>query len=102
MARMPERDAVWRVEAYRRMLRIRLFEERCVELSLAGEFPGITPVYIGQEATGVALGMALEAGDLVFTTHRGHGHLLGRGADFKPLAVMVEGNPDELSDPPTR
>ncbi len=81
----------WRIDALHRMLRIRLFEERCVELSLAGEFPGITPVYIGQEATGVALGMALEEGDLVFTTHRGHGHLLGRGADFKPLMAELFG-----------
>jgi TPP-dependent pyruvate/acetoin dehydrogenase alpha subunit len=84
-------DAAWRVEAFRRMLRMRLFEERCVELSLAGEFPGVTPVYIGQEATGVALGMALEPRDLVFTTHRGHGHLLGRGAEMAPLMAELYG-----------
>src|SRR5438552_2860088 len=88
---MPEAGATWRLEALRRMLRIRLFEERCVELSLAGDFPGITPVYIGQEGTGVALGMALDEGDLVFTTHRGHGHLLGRGAELKPLMAELFG-----------
>jgi pyruvate dehydrogenase E1 component alpha subunit len=35
--------------------------------------------------------MALEASDLVFTTHRGHGHLLARGADFKPLMAELFG-----------
>ena len=73
------------------MLRMRLFEERCVELSLAGEFPGVTPVYIGQEVTGVALGLVLEPRDLVFTTHRGHGHLLGRGAEMGPLMAELYG-----------
>jgi TPP-dependent pyruvate/acetoin dehydrogenase alpha subunit len=73
------------------MLRLRMFEERCVLLSVSSEFPGITPVYIGQEATGIALGLALEEGDLVFTTHRGHGHLLGRGADMKPLMAELFG-----------
>jgi acetoin:2,6-dichlorophenolindophenol oxidoreductase subunit alpha len=80
-----------RLEAFRRMLRMRLFEERCVELSVGGQFPGITPVYIGQEATGVALGLALEPADLVFTTHRGHGHLLGRGAELAPLMAELFG-----------
>lgn len=88
---MPELGPAWRRDALRRMVRIRLFEERCVELSVAGEFPGITPVYIGQEATGVALGLALRQGDLVFTTHRGHGHLLGRGGEFKPLMAELFG-----------
>lgn len=88
---MSERDLAWRIEAFRRMLRMRLFEERCVELSIAGEFPGITPVYIGQEATGVALGLALQPADLVFTTHRGHGHLLGRGADMSRLMAELFG-----------
>src|SRR5579884_315763 len=88
---MAELSSAQRLAALRSMLRMRLFEERCVELSVAGEFPGITPVYIGQEATGVALGMALRAGDLVFTTHRGHGHLLGRGAQFKPLMAELFG-----------
>src|SRR5690349_19447605 len=73
------------------MLRIRVFEERCAQLSIAGELVGVTPVYLGQEATGVALGMALEAGDLVFTTHRGHGHLLARGGEFKPLMAELFG-----------
>lgn len=70
------------------MLLIRHFEERCVALSLEGEFPGTTPVCVGQEVAAVALGVVLESSDLLFTTHRNHGHLLGRGAD--PRRLMAE------------
>jgi len=62
------------------MLRIRRFEEQCVQLSLAGKFPGHYHLYIGQEATAVAACAALLPEDFVFSTWRNHGHLLARGA----------------------
>jgi pyruvate dehydrogenase E1 component alpha subunit len=70
-----------------RMLVIRRFEEALIEL--AGEFAvGHFHVYIGQEPTGVAALAQLEEGDLAFTTHRNHGHLLARGTD--PAAMLAE------------
>jgi pyruvate dehydrogenase E1 component alpha subunit len=76
------------VQAFRRMLLIRRFEERCVELQMAGEITAGLSVAVGQEATAAALGLALEPHDLAFSNHRNHAHLLGRGAD--PKRVMAE------------
>jgi pyruvate dehydrogenase E1 component alpha subunit len=70
------------------MLRIRRFEEQCVQLSKAGRFRGHYHVYIGQEATAVAVCAALAADDFIFTTWRNHGHLLARGA--APRRMMAE------------
>ncbi len=70
-----------------RMLVIRRFEEGLIRL--AGEYAvGHFHVYIGQEATGVAALAQLEQGDVGFTTHRNHGHLLARGTD--PAAMFAE------------
>jgi pyruvate dehydrogenase E1 component alpha subunit len=66
---------------YRTMRLIRRFEERALELVATGEIvSGIHPC-IGQE--GVAAGVigALRDDDLVFSNHRGHGHLLAKGSD---------------------
>lgn len=69
------------------MLVIRRFEEALI--SLAAEFDvGHFHVYIGQESTGVPALAQLQAGDLAFTTHRNHGHLLARGTD--PAAMLAE------------
>ena len=70
------------------MLRIRRFEEQCILLSKAGRFRGHYHVYIGQEATAVAVCAALVADDFIFTTWRNHGHLLARGA--APGRMMAE------------
>lgn len=77
-----------RVQAYRRMLLMRRFDERVLALHDAGAFPGHFHVYFGQEATGAAACMALDSEDVLFTTHRNHGHLLGRGVD--PSALLAE------------
>ncbi|OFZ89287.1 MAG: hypothetical protein A2V78_00065 [Betaproteobacteria bacterium RBG_16_64_18] len=73
------------------MLRIRRFEEQCILLSRAGQFRGHYHVYIGQEATAVAVCAALAAEDFVFTTWRNHGHLLARGAAPGPMMAEILG-----------
>ncbi len=70
------------------MLRIRRFEEQCIQLAQAKRFPGHYHVSIGQEATAVAACAALGGDDFVFTTWRNHGHLLARGA--APGRMMAE------------
>lgn len=70
------------------MLLLRRFEERCVELQISGEIASGLSVGVGQEAAAASLGMVLGPGDLVFSNHRNHGHVLGRGAD--PRRVMAE------------
>lgn len=84
---LPELAGDRLVEYLRRMLVVRRFEEGLIKLARDRDI-GHFHVYIGQEATGVpALGL-LEDGDLTFTTHRNHGHLLARGVD--PAAMYAE------------
>ena len=59
-----------------KMLLIRRFEEAVLRLSNEKQFIGHYHLYIGQEATGVALISLLEPRDRLATTHRNHGHVL--------------------------
>ena len=68
------------LDLYTRMLLIRRFEERAAELRMAGLIPGFLHPYIGQEAVAVGVCAALGPGDAITSTHRGHGHMLARGA----------------------
>jgi acetoin:2,6-dichlorophenolindophenol oxidoreductase subunit alpha len=72
-------------ELYRRLVLIRRFEEKASELRLAGFIPGFLHPSIGQEAVAVGVCSALGPRDVITSTHRGHGHMLGRGADPKRM-----------------
>ena len=85
---MPRDDCL---EALRKMLLIRRFEEACILAAQKAQVPGHFHVYIGQEATGVGVMSTLEAGDFVYSTHRNHGHLLARGADPKKALAEIFG-----------
>jgi TPP-dependent pyruvate/acetoin dehydrogenase alpha subunit len=79
-------DLAWRF--LESMLLIRRFEEAVLRMSTEGRFVGHYHLYIGQEATGVAVMAALDQRDKLATTHRNHGHVLARGAD--PGRAMAE------------
>lgn len=78
-------------EFYRRMLRIRTFEEEGTRLFNAGEIPGAYHSSIGQEATIVGACMALRNDDAMTGTHRSHGHPIGKGADLNALMAELMG-----------
>jgi len=80
-----------RLEAYRRMLRIRRFEEEGRRLYLAGEIPGAYHASIGQEAAIVGACMALRDDDYITGTHRSHGHPIGKGARLEGLMAELMG-----------
>jgi TPP-dependent pyruvate/acetoin dehydrogenase alpha subunit len=65
---------------HRRMLAIRLFEERVNDLYTRAQMPGLAHLYIGEEAVAVGICAALRADDYITSTHRGHGHCLAKGA----------------------
>jgi len=75
-------------EIYRRMVLVREFEIRAIAERRIGLIPGFIHACIGQEATAVGAGMALEKRDVITSTHRGHGHLLAKGGD--PARMMAE------------
>jgi pyruvate dehydrogenase E1 component subunit alpha len=77
-----------RAELLEVMLRIRRFEERCVELYSAAKIRGFVHLYIGEEAVAVGVSEALTPEDAVVSTYREHGHALARGITAD--AVMAE------------
>src|SRR5579862_500033 len=73
---------------YERMLLIRRMEERLRSDAAAGNLPGAVHLYIGQEAIATGVCAQLHDPDWITSTHRGHGHFLGKGGD--PKAMMAE------------
>jgi 2-oxoisovalerate dehydrogenase E1 component len=71
------------LELYRGMLRIRLFEDRAAVLYKDGRIPGFVHLSVGQEAVPVGTCYALGPGDVITSTHRGHGHVLAKGLDLR-------------------
>jgi len=85
-------DAVERgKELHRAMVRIRRFEERVGELFAAGELPGFVHLSIGQESVPVGVIDELRETDYITATHRGHGHILAKGASFAPMLAELMG-----------
>jgi acetoin:2,6-dichlorophenolindophenol oxidoreductase subunit alpha len=70
-------------EALRRMHLIRKFEEMAEEAYMRGLTHGTMHLSIGQEASAVGSTMALRLTDYITSTHRGHGHCIGKGAEPK-------------------
>ena len=78
-------------DIYRRMLRIRLFEEAAGKIFEAGRMPGFIHLYVGQEAVAAGVCAALRDGDQVSSTHRGHGHLVAKGGDLARMMAELMG-----------
>jgi pyruvate dehydrogenase E1 component alpha subunit len=88
------RDAL--LDAYRRMATIREFEERLHEEIKSGEIPGFTHLYCGQEAAAVGVCAHLDDGDMIVSTHRGHGHCIAKGCDVIAMMKEIYGKRDGL------
>jgi pyruvate dehydrogenase E1 component alpha subunit len=76
------------LDLLRRMVLVRRFEERCVELYSATKIRGFMHLYIGEEAVAVGATAALRADDAVVSTYREHGHALVKGVPAR--AIMAE------------
>ena len=77
------------LDIYRRMMRIRQFEEGITYYSSQGYVPGTGHVSIGEEAVAVGACSALEEKDYLISTHRAHGHVLARGASMPVILAEV-------------
>ena len=76
---------------YETMLRIRLFEDRIVDLYSRGVIPGLAHLYIGEEAVAAGVCGTLREDDYITSTHRGHGHVIAKGADLKLMMAELFG-----------
>src|ERR1043166_8388155 len=79
------------LQALRDMLLIRRFEEKARQLYGMGAIGGFCHLYIGQEAVGVGLQLALKKGDHVITGSRDHGHMLATGMEAKGVMAELTG-----------
>ena len=79
------------IEAYYKMLRIRMVEERLVREYLENNIRSFVHFYIGEEATAVGVCMNLTNQDYAFGTHRCHGHYLAKGGDLKRMIAELYG-----------
>jgi TPP-dependent pyruvate/acetoin dehydrogenase alpha subunit len=79
------------IEWYRRMLEIRLFEEKVQELFMEGLVQGTTHLCQGQEAVSVGAISALRDDDYLTITYRGHGQALMRGIPMEACFAELMG-----------
>jgi acetoin:2,6-dichlorophenolindophenol oxidoreductase subunit alpha len=79
------------LEMVERMLRIRAFETQANQLYLSAKMPGLTHLYIGEEAVAVGVCSALRRDDTITSTHRGHGHCIAKGADVRLMYCELLG-----------
>ena len=73
------------------MVRVRLLEEKCVELYSAAKIRGFMHVYIGEEAVAAGVMSALEPEDAVVATYREHGHALLKGVSARAILAEMYG-----------
>ena len=79
------------IAMYYRMRLIRRFEENVVDLVNSNEIAGVTHEYVGQEAVAVGVCSALNADDVITSTHRGHGHIIAKGGKVRFMLAELMG-----------
>ncbi|WP_290514769.1 thiamine pyrophosphate-dependent dehydrogenase E1 component subunit alpha [Aeromicrobium sp.] len=87
-------DADELLDLHRRMVRIRVFETEAGKLMEAGALPGFLHLYVGQEAVAAGAMANLTDADQITSTHRGHGHAVAKGAQFRPMFAELFGRLD--------
>ncbi len=79
------------VEMYRKMLEIRLFEEKVFDLYGQNLVPGTIHLYAGEEAVAVGVCVNLRKDDYIVSTHRGHGHCIAKDAGLDRTMAEILG-----------
>ncbi len=85
----PNRDQL--LDLHRRMVRIRHFEEEAGRLTETGKIPGALHLYVGEEAVAAGVMVHLSDADQITSTHRGHGHIIAKGGDFRLMYAELFG-----------
>jgi pyruvate dehydrogenase E1 component alpha subunit len=89
--RTEKADRIHRRELLGQMLRIRRFEEKCVELYSETKIRGFLHLYIGEEAVAVGVMSPLSDDDAIVSTYREHGHALVRGISMASIMAEMYG-----------
>jgi 2-oxoisovalerate dehydrogenase E1 component len=94
---MPVVDVEFICRLYRTMQLIRQTEEELARCHQRGLIHGACHTYVGQEAIAAGIGAHLTTSDVVFSTHRGHGHALAKGMPPRELMAELFGRADGCS-----
>ena len=76
------------------MLQVRRFEEAVWDVYRRGLMPGLAHLSIGQEAVAIGVTSLLGDRDYIISTHRGHGHCIGKGARLDRMMAELLGKVD--------
>ena len=79
---------------YETMFKIRRFEEKASELFADTLIPGFVHLYLGEEAVATGVCSHLSPKDFITSTHRGHGHVIAKGADLNLMMAELFGKKD--------
>lgn len=79
------------LEAYKTMQRIRNFEKQASRSFAEGVVQGFIHLYMGEEAIATGVCMNLNKEDFITSTHRGHGHIIAKGADMNRMMAELCG-----------
>ena len=83
-----------KIDLYQRMIRQRTFEDETTRIFAGGEMPGFLHLSQGEDAMAAGACANLLKEDIIFTTHRGHGCIIAKGADMKPMMAELFGRID--------
>ena len=79
------------LDLYRMMIKIREFENECIELAKSNATRAAVHTYIGEEAIATGVCAHMTAQDFITSTHRGHGHCIAKGADLEKMFAELLG-----------
>ncbi len=79
------------LQMYRNIYATRQFELKCMDLYRQGFIRGYLHPYLGEEAIAAGACAAIGPDDYIVSTHRGHGHCISKGADFKRMVAEIMG-----------
>ena len=76
---------------YRQMVLLRHFDDMCLQLKMKGLIMNGFHPYTGEEAVAVGVCSALNADDVVISTHRPQGHSLAKGSTTRQIFCEMLG-----------
>ena len=84
------------LKAYSGMCLMREFDEAVHVEFAAGNLPGFVHLYVGEEASAMGICMHLNDGDIIASTHRGHGHCIAKGCDITGMMKELFGKKEGI------
>ena len=84
----------FKLDMYQKMLELRVFEATVQQMYEEGFIPNSAHLYVGQEAIGAGVAMAMREDDIMLPSHRGHGTILAKGCDMNRMMAELFGKAD--------